>query len=250
MEEFQQEQQYQSLCVSAIISLVLGILSPLVLLGAVLALAPAGAILMATHSLSRIRQSDGALAGRTMALAGLALGVGSLSMWAAQQQVAYYLEHRRAGEVAERFFHRLASGELPQAYLMTLNAEDRGAMRTYFAENPVTDRLHEHAPHGDTPAHASHALPPGQASPTDRWFDFRELPAVRDLAEGPAIESIALTRRAAIEPRGPGRKQLSQSYQITRDKARPLTLDVVIEAARQADGATAYRVIHAAPAAP
>lgn len=112
--------QYQSLSTSAVVALVLGLLSPLAFFSSLLVVVPLLALAVALWALAKIKGSEGGLQGTRLAYCGLALAIvfGVASVTRAQVRVE--LLRRQANETAERWLSLLARGRAEEVLtLMT-----------------------------------------------------------------------------------------------------------------------------------
>jgi len=115
--------QYQSLSTSAIVALVLGLLSPIAFFSPLLVVVPGFALAVALWALARIKGSEGRLLGTRIAYCGLVLaivfGVASVT----RTQIRSEILRRQANEAAERWLSMLAHGQAEEALgLMTRTA--------------------------------------------------------------------------------------------------------------------------------
>jgi hypothetical protein len=113
-------QDYRSLSVLAILSLAIGLLSPLCFIAPLMRTLPLIGIAVALLALRRISQSEGLLAGRAAALGGLALSVASLAAVIGYEQVERALRTNQAEQFAIRWLEVLASGNTEQAFRMSV----------------------------------------------------------------------------------------------------------------------------------
>jgi hypothetical protein len=146
--------EYRSLSVLAVVSLILGLLSPLVLLAPLmLAVALFGAA-SALVALGRIAASDGMLAGRGAALVGLALCVASMGAMGSRAVVTRQLVLRQANALANEWIEALTTGHPERALALTLESVAvRSAGQPQLASEPHAhdhdhdhDHEHEHEP--------------------------------------------------------------------------------------------------------
>jgi hypothetical protein len=111
--------EYRTLSVLAVISAVLGLMSPLGLLAPLLlAIAFFGAA-ASLIALRRMAASDGLLAGRGMALLGLALCVASIGAVSSRAIVTRHVLFHQVETVAVKWFDLLQSGQAEQAFALT-----------------------------------------------------------------------------------------------------------------------------------
>jgi hypothetical protein len=110
---------YRSISVLAVTSLLLGLASPLCMLGQVLYVVPLAGIAAAVLALRQIAASDGARVGRRAAVAGLALSIGVGSVVLSRSAVTRYLRTEQAAEVGRTWVETLLAGDSKRAFRMT-----------------------------------------------------------------------------------------------------------------------------------
>src|SRR5262245_20233314 len=115
-DDSEQASEYSSLSVLAIISLVLGIASPLALTGSFWLAIPILGIAAAFLALRAIATSGGGLAGRWAAVAGLALAVASLLAPFSRDYVQRMVRSNQAEDAAQQWLALMTSGELQEAF--------------------------------------------------------------------------------------------------------------------------------------
>ncbi len=115
--------QYQSLSTSAVVALVLGLLSPIAFFSPLLLVMPLLALGVALWALARIKGSGGGLLGTRLAYCGLALAIVCGVASVARSQIRVELLRRQASETAERWLSLLAQGQAEETLaLMTRSA--------------------------------------------------------------------------------------------------------------------------------
>jgi len=119
-DDVDQVADYRSLSVLAIISLLIGLASPLCLLTPVFMLLPLFGAALALVALRRIAVSEGRLAGRWAATAGLALCIACGASAVSRNTVARYMRTSRAEEFGRSWLTKLVSNESEQAFKLTL----------------------------------------------------------------------------------------------------------------------------------
>jgi hypothetical protein len=117
-ELLDEDARYSQVSPAAVLALVLGLASPLAFIGPGFYLAPAAAIGMALLALSKIRRSDGALTGQTLARIALALALGCVSAALVRESVRDSLLQRQAVDAARRWMKLLADGRNSEASAM------------------------------------------------------------------------------------------------------------------------------------
>jgi hypothetical protein len=104
----------------AIVSLLLGLASPLSLAAPLLWAIPLVGMVLAIMTIRRVASSDGALVGRSAAVVGLALCVGSLAAAASRSIVTEQVLSRQAREFATEWLGILQSGDAQTAFGYTV----------------------------------------------------------------------------------------------------------------------------------
>lgn len=183
--------EYRTLSVLAIVSLVFGLASPLSLLAPLLlAIAFFGAA-ASVIALQRISSSGGLLAGRGVALVGLALCVASIGAVYGRAIVTRQLLSRQAQAVAMQWFELLQSGQAEQAHELTLKRK---------SPLPETES-DEAASEGSSESHALDL--------------FLEDPVVRAVTAVGGGADVRWNRNLAIEVERHGLGTVEQLYTIT-----------------------------------
>ncbi|HUE69551.1 MAG TPA: hypothetical protein VMP01_01575 [Pirellulaceae bacterium] len=116
---------YRPLSLSALVSLLLGLASAVVLINPVFAMVPLAAIVLAVIALRGIATASGGLSGRRLAVAGLCLAALFLG-WG----LAKHFHHQahlsvRAREFADDWLRVLSAGDLPRAFQLHVRRESR-----------------------------------------------------------------------------------------------------------------------------
>jgi hypothetical protein len=122
---------YQAISVLAIAALIVGAASAVALIAIPLWIVPLVGIVLSGLALGHVERSAGALAGRSLALAGLGLSVcfgvaGIAAYWNSQRLVA-----DQAQQAAEKWFQALAEDEPQRAHQMTLHMRDRAGVSSH-----------------------------------------------------------------------------------------------------------------------
>lgn len=113
---------YRSLSVLAIISLLIGLASPLCLFSPVFLMIPLFGAVISLLALRRIAVSEGRLAGRWAATVGLALCVASGASAVSRSTVVRYVRTNRAEEFGRSWIAKLLAKEPDQAFKMTIDS--------------------------------------------------------------------------------------------------------------------------------
>ena len=173
--------EYSAVAPTAVASLVLGLLSPLALVGSLLWIVPALGIALAVMALRAIGLSKGDLTGRTAAYTGLALS--TLFAVAAPVQTLYTRQHLSdaARPIADAWFEFLREREpqkalqltVPQLQRRVLNERlwdyYRGSKETYdeleaFVASPVPRLILEHGTAAEARFYETHRVTTGADS--------------------------------------------------------------------------------------
>ena len=110
---------YRSLCVAAIVGLVLGLASPLCFGAMLLNVIPVAGIAISIYALRSIAASDGTLAGRWAAVTGLFLCTAMLVAPLARSAVIRHYRTAQAQGFAERWLKLAVAGEVDEAFRLT-----------------------------------------------------------------------------------------------------------------------------------
>lgn len=115
ISEAEQLAGYRNVSVSAVLSLLAGLASPLAFVGPLLIAVPILGIALALFALKRISSGDGALVGRPAAIAGLSLAI----IWLVAAETCHFMTghllFQQAQAVAEQWFASLQSGRASEA---------------------------------------------------------------------------------------------------------------------------------------
>ena len=110
---------YRTLSTLAIVSLLFGLAAPLCFVMPLLMAIPLFGAAISTVALRRIAESEGALAGRWAAVAGLVLCVASATAAVAHSQTTRYLRTGQAESIARDWLGLLLAGQTDQAFQLT-----------------------------------------------------------------------------------------------------------------------------------
>ncbi len=162
-EDVDQVADYRSVSVLAILSLLIGLASPLVLLSRLFLVLPLLGAAFSLIALRRVATSSELLAGRWAATAGLALcvacGIAALS----RDGVTRYLRTTQAAEFGRKWLTTLAANETEQAFRMTVEGTR-------------------------PPAQPEPGTPPSATSPYD---EFMKDPLVQQISTAGATAKVA-----------------------------------------------------------
>ncbi len=118
---------YRTVSILALVSLALGLVSPLAFFAPLLMVLPITGAILGLLAVRRIATSDGALIGRTAALAGLVLSVASITAASTRTQLTQYLLSRQARATAVEWFTLLQHGNVEQAFQLMTSSRQRPA---------------------------------------------------------------------------------------------------------------------------
>ena len=143
----QPELGYAAMSYAAVVSLICGVLSSLVLVRLwsfnVFLVFPAVAVVCGLVGYRRVTRSEGALAGKYVAMVGLNLGLIFGGIGLAAPTVDYLRARKIATELADRFVQAVAAGDLADAYRMTGPEYQRDRPFSQFPADVCIKRLRE-----------------------------------------------------------------------------------------------------------
>jgi hypothetical protein len=119
-DDLEQIASYGTLSGLAIVSLVFGLAAPLSFLFPLLIVIPLVGAVVSLVALRRIATSEGTLVGRPAAMIGLVLCVLAGAATISRVQVTRYLHVRQAAEFARQWIELLTSGQLENAFKLTV----------------------------------------------------------------------------------------------------------------------------------
>lgn len=184
---------YRTLSVLALVSLVIGLLSPLAFAAPLARAIPLIGIGVALVALRRIAVSGGVLAGRWAATSGLALSVASLLAVLSYGQVMRLLQVRQAEEFGRSWLATLQAGDTQRAFRLT----SQGAQ-----PEPPMDA-------------------PGGPPPQNPYDEFLANPVIERLTQSAAGGPIRVENTYSYEVRGLGQCWVGQRFALTPDSANP-----------------------------
>jgi hypothetical protein len=114
-EELEDAAKYSQVSPAAVIALLLGLASPLALVGPLFFFIPLAAVGMALLALGKIRQSEGALTGTTLARLAIGLALAFTAAALVRGSVRDGLLKRQAAETGRRWLGLLADGRIEAA---------------------------------------------------------------------------------------------------------------------------------------
>ncbi len=127
----------------AVVSLVFGLISPVCVAHPFFMVIPLVGAATAIVAIQRIAASEGALAGRWAAIAGLALCVTSALATMSYGGVTRILRTNQAKAFAQNWLDLLAAGKTEQAFRLTVDSIRRPAAATPHEPEPKTDPFDE-----------------------------------------------------------------------------------------------------------
>ncbi len=130
---------YRAVSITAIVALVLGLLSPVALIAPVLIVLPAAALFASVLALRGIALSDGVLVGRGLAVAGLVLALCFGSGVLSSQTIHTWLLARQARPWADMFIELVREDKLPAAFELTIPPQQRTSLDKDLRELYATD---------------------------------------------------------------------------------------------------------------
>ena len=202
---------YRSVSGLAIVSLLLGIASPLAMVAPLLFAIPLFALGLSLLTLAKIRASDGQLIGRKAALVGLGLAVASLCAAQSRLVMANWLIGERARPVAEQWMTLLLQQQKELAYQLTVAAEQ-------------------------TPSREAIAAAPQLAkAPETAWKTFLNAPVVQKIQTMGGDAQVRFLRTLSSHRERQDRYVVLQRYSVTSlgNGTPPETIVVQLALARR-----------------
>ncbi len=204
----EQSIEYRTLSVPAILGLVLGLASPLCFGAPLLMLIPISGIAISVLALRRIAASDGALAGRWAAVAGLILCTSLAVAPMSREFVLRLLRAQQAQGFAARWLNLVVSGHTEEAFRLT------------------NDSMRGPAPPD-----------PGQKSPPANPHDaFLALPLVKAMSAFGADAGVRFVGTEGYEPQSFPRVFVRQRFEITpaatKSDAHPVDVTLTMQRVR------------------
>jgi len=198
---------YRTVSVPAVLSLLLGLASPLSFIAPLLLVIPLAGAVLALLALRRIAESDGAMIGRGAALVTLALCVASSSATFSRSVVEERLLSRQARQVALEWFELLQRGDVERAFALTL------------------DSIRPSAPPDPTSSVAE-----AEQNPLER---FRGHSVVRYMVIGNGAIEVRYERDLGFDPGLRGQCRIEQQYRVgafqPTSPAPPATIRVTLQ---------------------
>jgi hypothetical protein len=188
-EDLDQVANYRAMSGLAIVSLLFGLASPVCFTAPVFLSIPLFGAALSLLALRRIADSDGGLAGRWAAAAGLALCVASAATAISYAEVTRYVRTRQATQLGYQWLGLLTSGKVQDAYQLTVDST-----RPAPPEPP--------------------ANLPGSAPPEPPFEQFVKNPLVTQLASTSGQADIRLIQTLAYEPQPPRQCIVQQQFRV------------------------------------
>lgn len=185
-----EDSNYRTPCVLAIVSLILGIVAPVALFAPLLLVIAIAGGLLALMAIRQINSSDGTLIGRTAASIGLALSVAAIAAVIARSTLTDKLLSRQAQAAAVEWFSLLQSGDVQRA----------------FERTTASRQAPPKAPPGAPPTEAE-----AQASPLDT---FLADPVIHFLLEHTQGKSVQYSRDAIVDMAAVSNARVQQVYEV------------------------------------
>lgn len=216
---------YRSLSGSAVVALLVGLLSPVALLAPMLVVVPLVAIAVAAVALRSLAANREVLTGRPLALTGLALAVASLAMTTTRDAVRHRLLSAQAEQAARVWIEQTVAGQLDSSYLMTL---DRG--RRAMATNPAVAESDE----------AVVEIAKAKAA-------YAERDTVQQLAALDGDVTVERTSNGELRRVDSRRMQLLQDYRVDDASGARVDLTLLLERTAGSKGPATWRIADYGP---
>lgn len=205
----EQSIEYRSLSITALLALVLGLLSPLFFGAALLILVPLAGIVLSIFALRQIATSEGALAGHWAAIVGLVLSSAMLVAPYARDYVIRNMRTQQAEAFTRDWLSMLTAGHAKDAFRLT---------RTSTQGTPPPE--------------------PGQKTPpTDPFETFMAYPIVKNLSAAGAGATIRLVDTIGYDPQAFPHVFVNQVYEVIpagKSDTQPIKVRIAVERARVA----------------
>jgi len=201
--------EYRSLSVSAILGLVLGLLSPLVFGATLLVLIPIAGIAVSVFAIHRINVSEGALAGRWAAYSGLFLSAAMVVAPTARAYVIQSMRAQQAQDFGTEWLGMVAAGNTKEAF-----------------------RLINNSSMGSPPP-----MPGEKATATDPYDAFLARPVVKALSIAGADATIRCTGTTGVDAQTFPRVFVNQRFEVvpaTNVNGQPVKAQLIMERTRLA----------------
>jgi hypothetical protein len=183
--------EYRTMSALAIVAFVFGLASPLCFWAPLLMGIPLFGAALAIVALRRIAASDGAMAGRGLALVALAICLVSATASISHDRVTRHLRSNHAEELARRWIGLLLAGKTQEAFQLTV------------------DGTRPSAPPG-----------PGMPPPTETPLEsFTKNPLVQSLNSAGSDADVQFDGMLSYSPISSGQMVLQQKYSITQNAA-------------------------------
>lgn len=203
-DDLTQVATYRPVCGLAIVALLLGLAAPLAILTSLLWFLPLVGLLFSLVALRKIAGSDGTLAGRSLALVGLAVAVASGGMVATRQVVQSQLVGVQGTPWGIEWSRLILEGKVEEALELTYEAGNRRSaerLTDYYQENPTAQ---------------------------EKLAQFRETEVVKLLADAPAGSTIEPIEVEQVRSRTGGGFIVYQAFRVVspEGESRDFTLEL------------------------
>lgn len=187
-DDVEQFEGYRTLSPLAIVCLLLGLAAPACFLGPFLLVVPLFGAVLSIFTLRRIAASEGRIGGRVPATIGLVLCVACLLANFSFAAVTQHLRTGQATDFGRQWITLLTSGNVEQAYRLTLNGSQP---RPTLAE------------------------PPPGPKPEDPYVEFGENPLVKTLASFGEGANVRFDETLGYDDRSYGQYDVRQRFLVT-----------------------------------
>ncbi len=195
--------QYRSLSTLALAAFVLGLLSPLVFVSALLVVVPLAAVATAWLALRKISSSLGGLSGAGLARCGLALAIFFSAAAATRVSFRNELFRRQADATAQQWLSLVSSGRTEEAASWMTNAA-----LARLGPSPIP---------GQMPPPIDHNLAAVQ---------LRQDPLIRLLVQQQV--DLTFVRHRAVTASNSGGERVQCTYKVTNAQAEPSLLTIAV----------------------
>lgn len=233
-DDFPADDEYRSLSVAAVLALVLGLLSPAVLVWQLLVVLPCLAVVLAVVALRGIARSGAA--GRGLALIGMAVALLSLGAWGGYRTAYRQRVHAQAAPTADLMLELLSEGNTQDAFLLTLGDKERGVLAAHFAGDHSAEQT------DDGQFHDGHSHD-GPNSPEQQLEQFLDMAGVEALVASAPFEGWTIVSRGPVVPRPGGRLAIAQTYEVRPAAGPARRYAVGLEGPSNAAAPPVWRVI-------
>jgi hypothetical protein len=211
-----EESNYRTPSVLAIVSLILGLAAPLALFAPLVLLIPIAGALLALMAIRQINASDGALFGRAAASIGLALSIAAIVAVFTRSALTEQLLSRQARATASQWFDFLQAGDLQKAFDLTV------ASRQAPPKAPPGSEQKETEP---------------QVSPLEM---FGADPVVHFLVDHAQGKPVSYVRDEVVDPAAISNARVQQLYEVAvpaeSSNSTTTSIELILQRARSYSG--------------